>query len=61
MRARGNLCTSFEPAHLYGLSPLCVRMCVVTLLDCENRRLHTEHRNGFSPEWVRQCAVKLAA
>ena len=47
--------------YLYGLSPLCVRMCVVTLLDCENRRLHTEQRKGFSPECVRQWAVKLAA
>ena len=48
-------------AYLYGLSPLCVLICVVTLLDWENVRLQIPQWNGFSPEWVLQCAVRLAA
>ena len=36
-------------------------MWVVTELDWENFLLQMLHRNGFSPEWVLQWAVRLAA
>ena len=36
-------------------------MWVVTELDWENFLLQMLHLNGFSPEWVLQWAVRLAA
>ena len=36
-------------------------MWVVTELDWENFLLQMLHRKGFSPEWVLQWAVRLAA
>ena len=52
---------SYLSTYLYGLSPLCVLMWVVTEDDWENLRLQMEQWKGFSPLWVRQWAVKLAA
>ena len=48
-------------SYLYGLSPECVLMWVVTELDWENFLLQMLHLKGFSPLWVLQWAVRLAA
>ncbi len=53
-RDGGALSVTYGSTHLYGLSPLCVLMCVVTEELWEKRLSHIGQRNGFSPECVRR-------
>ena len=41
--------------ELGGRSPLCVRMCLVRLLDVEEALPHVEYLNGRSPLCTRMC------
>ena len=43
--------------HLYGFSPLWIRLCTTRSRDVVNRLLQTVHSNGFSPEWLRLCTA----
>jgi hypothetical protein len=39
--------------HLYGFSPVCLRMCTVKTDFVADAKEHEEHLYGFSPVWVR--------
>ena len=45
--------------HTFGLSPVCVRMCIERYDDRENVLLHKVHEYGFDPVCVRMCSVRL--
>lgn len=44
-----------QTLQVYGLTPLCSRMCSVMLLRSANAFWQTTQVNGFSPVWIRRC------
>ena len=44
---RENTCPQI--LHVYGLTPVCRRMCLVSMSDLANERLHTSHMYALEP------------
>lgn len=45
---------------MYGLSPVCSRLCVVRLDLAAKDAPHSSQTKGRSPVWVRMCSARLA-
>ena len=59
--ARWPLCENIlgHSVHLYGLSPVWVRMCITKMLLNENPFGQCVHLKSFPPKWVRVIVVTL--